>query len=106
MPVRFRLELDLVLDAETQARLIESARQLCMRDARMAEGVPGEVIDGSEDALIELVERNPLLVEATTHVECISCGPVTTLPDPLTPAVYMDSLCELQNNWGPCVTVV
>jgi|SRR5687767_7060112 len=89
MPLRLKLELDVVLDTDMQARVIESARQLCMRDARVTtlnpqgehDVVPAEeVIGGPEDALMELVERNPLLAESFARAR--SPQRCTLGPDP------------------------
>jgi hypothetical protein len=93
MPLKFRLEVEVVLDADAQARVIEAARQLCLRDARhpaidqqrLAELLPPEeIIDGPEDALMELLERNPLLAEGRVQIERVSCGPGEASPGSLT----------------------
>jgi hypothetical protein len=93
MPLKFRLELDVVLDADAQLRVIESARQLCVCDShvaaidqkRLPEGPPGEeIIDAPADALMELLERNPLLAEARVQIERVSCGPGEASPGSLT----------------------
>src|SRR5437660_529823 len=91
MPLKFRLELEVVLDEDAQAAVIESARRLCMRAATIdPQGVPEgalaeEVIADPEDALMELVERNPLLAEVLAQVERISCGPAEALQPVSTP---------------------
>ena len=74
MPSKFRLELVVTVDKDGEAKAIESARQHYMRGGRQArrgdrgspELVPAdEFIDGTEQALMELLELNPLLSEAT-----------------------------------------
>ncbi|MBC8167378.1 MAG: hypothetical protein H7Y20_16105 [Bryobacteraceae bacterium] len=48
--------------------------------------VPAEkIIDSLEDALMELLERNPLLANVRSQINRISCGPGETLPDGGTP---------------------
>jgi hypothetical protein len=78
----FKLEIDVVLDTNAAPRVIEVARQ-CYAGA-IATSVDGrgvtrtvpaeEFIDGIDDALMELVERNPLLANTRIEVERISCS--------------------------------
>jgi hypothetical protein len=90
MPLKFRLKLDVVLDSDAEQKLIEFARQLWTREAGMVaadeqertEEVPAdEIIDGPEDALLELLERNPLLTEVRAQIERMSCGPGEAWPE-------------------------
>ena len=68
MPSKFRLEMVVTLDKNSEAKVIESARQHYMRGGRAArrddrdgpQMVPAnEFIDGTEQALMELLVRNP-----------------------------------------------
>ena len=82
MPSKFRLELVVTLDKDGEAKAIESARQHYMRGGRAARRDDGggpqlvpenEFIDGTEQALMELLELNPLLSEANVEVTSLSC---------------------------------
>jgi hypothetical protein len=85
MPSKFRLELVVTLDKDGEEKAIESARQHYMRgrsatrcddrgDSRL---VPAnEFIEGTEQALMELVELNPLLSEANVEITSLSCGSI------------------------------
>ena len=82
MPTKFRLELVVTLDNDGEAKAIESARQHYMRGGRAARRddrrgpqlVPAnEFIDGTEQALMELLELNPLLSEANAEITSLSC---------------------------------
>ena len=81
MRCTFKLEIDAVLDTASVPTVIEAARQ-CHAGA-VAASVDGqgasrtvpaeEFINGIDDALMELLERNPLLANAEVEVERVSC---------------------------------
>ncbi|HYL11805.1 MAG TPA: hypothetical protein VEV41_02150 [Terriglobales bacterium] len=82
MPSKFRLELVVTLDKDGEAKAIESARQHYIRGGRAAHRDDGggpqlvpanEFIDGTEQALMELLELNPLLSEANVEITSLSC---------------------------------
>jgi hypothetical protein len=82
MPSKFRLELVVTLDKDGEAKAIESARQHYLRGGRAARsddrGIPqlvpaNEFIEGTEQALMELLELNPLLSEANVEITSLSC---------------------------------
>jgi hypothetical protein len=82
MHSRFRIELDVVLDTDSTATVIEFARRNYVLEGGETDvGTPTgegtipapEFIAGIEHALMELVERNPLLAEANVEVERVSC---------------------------------
>jgi hypothetical protein len=82
MPSKFRLELDLVLDEAAERKAIESARQHHMRSGGVTglddQGHPrlvpaNEIVEGTEQALMELLEHNPLLSEAKVEIAGVSC---------------------------------
>ena len=81
MRSKFKLEIDVVLDTDAAPTVIEVARH-CYAGARATtvdkQGAPRtipaeEFIDGIEDALMELLERDPLLINANVEVEGVSC---------------------------------
>ena len=81
MRSKFKLEIDVVLDTDAAPSVIEVAR-LCYAGARATtvdkqgatRTIPAEeFIDGIEDALMELLKRNPLLANANVEVEGVSC---------------------------------
>ncbi|MEP7366320.1 MAG: hypothetical protein ABI972_23930 [Acidobacteriota bacterium] len=90
MPSKFRLELDIVIDGNAAVSVIEAARQ-----CHMAEGTITTVdksgcestrraeafIDGIEDALMELVERNPLLANERVEIQRVACKPAAAWPE-------------------------
>jgi hypothetical protein len=91
MSHRFKLEVEVVLDADSEAGAIELARQcygrgpgsmVDSRQGQLSARPPGGFIEGIDDALIELLERNPLLSQAGAQVERISCASVNVEPDP------------------------
>src|SRR6266852_1165650 len=82
MPLKFRLEFDVVLDEAAKAKAIELARNRYTRsggasglDDREPTRIPSaeEFIEGIEQALMELLEHNPLLLEAGVEVERLGC---------------------------------
>ena len=86
MRSKFRLEMDVVVDTDFAAALIEAARRpyageghpsFVSMDAA-AGPIPAEQpIEGIEDALLELLERNPLLSNTNVEVEAIGCRSVS-----------------------------
>ena len=90
MLLKFRLEMDVIIDENSETAVIELARQHYRREgevtARGRHGRPNRVkaekfIDGVDQALLELLERNPLLPEAGVQIERLSCRPMESLPD-------------------------
>jgi hypothetical protein len=97
MPSKFRIELDVVLDTDSTATVIEFARRNYVLEGGVTDvGTPTgegtipapEFIAGIEHALMELVERNPLFAEANVEVDRLSCtseeapsGSVSTADD-------------------------
>jgi hypothetical protein len=90
MPIRYKLELEVVLEAEDQAKLIDLARrQWASEDGstdRNGRGgrcriTAGELIDGTEPALLVLLAGNSLLPEVGVVVERISCASVAVPAD-------------------------
>jgi hypothetical protein len=92
MRSKFRLELDVVLDTDMAANVIEAARQHYGAEGAVAtvdeNGAPRtlsaeEFIDEIEDALMELSERNPLLANANVEIERVACRSAAALaPEP------------------------
>lgn len=79
---RFRLEIDVVLDTVATSSAIEAARRYYGNEGLLTatdeHGTPrplqGEqFIPEIEDALLELSERNPLLIDMNIEIERISC---------------------------------
>jgi hypothetical protein len=90
MLLKFRLEMDVIIDEGSETAVIELARQHYRRDGGVTipgrHGRPNRVkaekfIDGVDQALLELLERNPLLPEAGVQIERLSCRPMESLPD-------------------------
>jgi hypothetical protein len=82
MRSKFRLVLDVVLDTDIAANVIRTARQLYEAegsvvtvDGNLAAGTLSahEFIDEIEDALMELAQRNPLLINANVAIERAAC---------------------------------
>ncbi len=82
MRSRFRLEVDVVLGDDEAANVIEVARQYIAAEGEVPtvgeSGVvqtlrPEEFIDGIEDALMELLQRNHLLGSGRVEVERVAC---------------------------------
>jgi hypothetical protein len=88
---RFRLELDVAIDTDSVPTVIATARQ-CYAAERGADTVErdgsvrpipaDEFIDVIEQALLELIERNPLLDSANIEVERVTCGPAPASSQP------------------------
>jgi hypothetical protein len=91
MRSKFRLELDVVLDTAMVPSVIQTAQQ-----HYSVEGVvdtvdengaartisTDEFIDEIEDALMELVQGNPLLTNANVEIERVACRPATAATEP------------------------
>jgi len=94
MRSKFRLELDVVLETGLAANVIEAARRHYGAEGAVAtvdeNGAARtlsaeEFIDGIEDALMELSERNPLLANANVEIERVACRSAAAAlePEPL-----------------------
>jgi hypothetical protein len=90
MRSKFKLELDVVLDTDLAANVIEAARQCYAGDGTAptvnqqgaARTISAEeLIDGIEDALMELLERNPLLANTNVEVEGVACRSASASPE-------------------------
>jgi hypothetical protein len=89
MPGTFKLEIEIVLDDRSEATVIELARHLYgCRTGAMASHSQGQplaspegFIVGPEDALLELLGRNPALSQAGLEIEHISCESAGNGPD-------------------------
>src|SRR5260370_36927722 len=82
MRSKFRLVLDVVLDTDMAANVIQTVRQHYEAEACVdTVGANGaartlsadEFINDIEDALIELAQRNPLLTNANVEIERVAC---------------------------------
>lgn len=89
MLLKFRLEMDVVIDQDSEAAVIELARRLYTLEGGVtAPGrhgrptrVPAEkFIEGTDQALLELLHHS-LLGEAGIEIERLSCRPVESLPE-------------------------
>lgn len=90
MLLKYRLEMDVIIDHDSETGVIELARQhyqrtggvtapACDREQRR---VPAEkFIEGIDQALLELLEHHPLLPEAGIEIERLSCRPMASLPE-------------------------
>ena len=90
MVLKFRLEMDVIIDQDSETAVIELARQHYRREGEVtAPGRHGrrnwvkaeKFIDGLDQALLELLERHPLLPEAGIEIERSSCRPLASLPE-------------------------
>jgi len=90
MLLKFRLEMDVIIDQDSETAVIELARQHYRRDGGVTalgrHGSPTRVpaekfIEGTDQALLELLEHHPLLPEAGVEIERLSCRPVASLPE-------------------------
>ena len=91
MRSKFRLELDVVLDADMAALVIQTARQHYSIEGGVdtvdENGVgrtlsADEFIDEIEDGLMELVQRNPLLTNTNVEIERMACRSVPATSEP------------------------
>jgi hypothetical protein len=85
MLTRFRLELDVAVGADAFPTVIAAARQCYAANGgadavdgeRAARPIPAdEFIGAIEEALMEVVQRNPLLINSNIEIEGITCGTV------------------------------
>ena len=90
MLLKFRLEMDVVIDQNSETSVIELAREQYRREGEVTapgrHGRPNQVkaekfIDGIDQALLELLERHPLLPEVGIEIERSSCRPLASLPE-------------------------
>ncbi len=90
MPSKFRLELDIAIDGNAAVSVIEAARRCYMAEGTMTtvdksgceSTLPAEAfIDGIEDALMELMERNPLLANERLEIQRVACKPASAWPE-------------------------
>jgi hypothetical protein len=90
MLLKFRLEMDVMIDQDAETALIELARQHYESEGGVT--VPGrrgrptrvpaeKFIEGTDQALLELLEHQSLLREAGIEVERMSCRPIESLPE-------------------------
>jgi hypothetical protein len=91
MRSKFRLVLEVVLDTDMIAKVIQIARQQYEAEGSVnTVGENGaartlsadEFIDGIEDALMELAQGNPLLTNANVEIECVACRSAASAPEP------------------------
>ncbi len=89
MLLKFRLEMDVIIDQDSETAVIELARQHYRGEAGVtAPGrhgrptrVPAEkFIEGTDQALLELLEHRSLLRDAGIEIERLSCRPMESLP--------------------------
>src|SRR5437016_2286271 len=90
MLLKFRLEMDVIIDQNSETAVIELARQHYQREGGVTapnrhgeqRRIPAEkFIEGIDQALLELLEHHPLLPEAGIEIERFSCRPMASLPD-------------------------
>jgi len=91
MRTKFRLVLDVVLDTDMAANVIQAARQHYEAEGSVdTVGENGstrtlsadEFIDDVEDALMELAQHNPLLANANVEIERVACRSAATASEP------------------------
>ena len=97
MPIRYKLELEVVLEADGQAKLVDLARRHYAsedgntdnKDRRTRRRVAAdELINGTDQALLALLAGNPLLAEAGVAVERLSCESVAAPADDVKPHFF------------------
>src|SRR6266849_2906464 len=90
MLLKFRLAMDVIIDQESETPVIELARQHYSREggvtAPSRHGRPTRVqaekfIEGTDQALLELLEHHLLLREAGIEIERLSCRLMESLPE-------------------------
>ena len=90
MLLKFRLEMDVIIDQDSETAVIELARQHYEREGGVT--VPGrhgrptpvpaaKFIEGMDQALLELLEHQPLLQEAGIEIKRLSCRPMESSPE-------------------------
>ncbi len=85
----FTISIKLLLHGEAVTKAIERARQLYVLGGRVKirdengerESTEDEFIDGPEQALLELLERNELFGQAGVEVFKLTCGRVEAEAD-------------------------
>jgi hypothetical protein len=106
MALKFKLELDFVIGRDSETRAIEVARQHCARPgvttldrSGQPQSVPvEEFLEGTEQALLELLEHHPLLGEAGVGIERMSCRSVGACPESAVPDFQADHDSTPQNS--------
>lgn len=92
MRTKFRLVLDLVLDTDMAANVIQAARQHYEAEGSVdtvdENGAartlsPDEFINEIEDALMELAQCNPLLTNANVEIERVACRSAAAATEPV-----------------------
>jgi hypothetical protein len=88
MLLKFRLEMDVIIDQDSETAVIELARRHYRREGGVTapdrngrpKRVPAEkFIESIDQALLELLEHHPLLPQA--GIERLSCRPFASLPE-------------------------
>jgi hypothetical protein len=91
MRSKFRLVLDVAFDKGMVANVIQTARQHYEAEGAVdtvdENGAArtlsaDEFIDEIEDALMELVQHNPLLAGANVEIERVACRSAAAAPEP------------------------
>jgi len=90
MLLKFRLEMDVIINQDSAAAVIELARQHYENEGGVTvpdrHGTPTPVlaakfIEGTDQALLELLGHQALLQEAGIEVERLPCRPIESLPE-------------------------
>jgi hypothetical protein len=90
MLLKYRLEMDVIIDLDSETSVIELARQHYQREGgvtapdrhgKQRGGRAEKFIEGIDQALLELLEHHPLLPEAGIEIERLSCRPMASLPE-------------------------
>ena len=90
MLLKFRLEMDVIIDQDSETAVIELARQHHQREGGVTapdrhgkqRQVPAEqFVEGIDQALLELLGQHRLLLEAGIEIERLSCRPMAPLPE-------------------------
>src|ERR1700674_5471568 len=90
MLLKFRLEMDVMIDQDSETGVIELARRYYQCEGGVTapdrhgkqRRVPAEqFIEGIDQALLELLGHHPLLPEAGIEIERLSCRPLAPLPE-------------------------
>ncbi len=90
MLLKFRLEMDVIINQDSAAAVIELARQHYENEGGGTvpdrHGTPTPVlaakfIEGTDQALLELLGHQALLQEAGIEVERLPCRPIESLPE-------------------------
>ena len=110
MLLKYRLEMDVIIDHDSETGVIELARQHHRRDGRVTapdrhgkqRRVPaGKFIEGIDQALLELREHHPLLPKAGIEIERLSCRPMASLPETERTGVGLsDASCSARLEWA------